>query len=254
MEDHWQLIGDAMSPALSLVATRSYWWTAGTLLALVVLMEESVHPVSPAIIYALLSNVHGEEHPENSMNLSLRFIRELQESKAEILLPWMMIPPNTDWRNLKPGHNNEIQSLLCNLGLPVRSSHLLIISMRVTMPAQAWKYATKDHVDWTSSVITSVLFGDPSIFSSPQFGEMSLGFRACIKEDTELFKVYPHTAQNLAAADSIDQRPVKHSGLSHQLLQNNPGPLSATSAMCGHGRSSYSNVVLSSKKTSMSRR
>lgn len=117
-----------MVPGDSPVTDRAYWKTAGMLIALILLTGDSVSPVSPAIIYALLSNVREREDQCAPMNLSLRFISQLQvsDSKARILLPWMIIPPGTDWTELPHGHRIQIRDLFAGFGLEVSGKRLSV--------------------------------------------------------------------------------------------------------------------------------
>lgn len=118
-ENYWNEMGDTMVPDASPVTDRRYWQVAGGLLALVVLAGDSPHPVSPAVVYALLANVHQLSDPTVPMDLSLGFISQLESSKAAALLPWMIIPPGEDWRTLPQGHRNLLRDLVVGLGLDV---------------------------------------------------------------------------------------------------------------------------------------
>ena len=53
----WNEMGDTMIPDTSPVTNRGYWKVAGGLLALALLAGDNLHPVYPAVTYALLSNV-----------------------------------------------------------------------------------------------------------------------------------------------------------------------------------------------------
>ena len=126
-EDCWGETGDVFIPIASHVADRGYWRAAGGLLALLLIAGESLHPVSPAVIYALLSNVHKQADPSNPMDVSLGFIQQLQSCKASVLLPWMIIPPGQDWKNLPEGHQVLLRNLLSGLNLHVSSQHPLTL-------------------------------------------------------------------------------------------------------------------------------
>ena len=104
---------------MSLVTDKKYWKVTGVLLALGLLAGESLHPISPAVIYALLSNVHQDSDPINSMNLSLGFVQQLDDLKAKALIPWMIIPPGKDWKCLPAAHRAMLRDLTANLGLEV---------------------------------------------------------------------------------------------------------------------------------------
>ena len=82
-----------MVPDLSPVVSRKYWQVVGVLLALTLRMGESVTPVSPAVIYALLSNIQDCSGPMAPMDLSLELICSVQGSQAGIVLPWMIVAP-----------------------------------------------------------------------------------------------------------------------------------------------------------------
>lgn len=125
-ENYWNEMGDTMVPDASPVTDRRYWQVAGGLLALVLLAGDSPHPVSPAVIYALLSNVHEQSEPTAAMGLSLGFISQLESSKAATLLPWMIIPPGEDWKTLPQGHRTLLRDLVVGLGLDVSGRHLSV--------------------------------------------------------------------------------------------------------------------------------
>ena len=112
-------MGDAMVPVMSLVTDNKYWKVTGALLALGLLAGESLHPISPAVIYTLLSNIHQNSDPITSMNLSLGFIQKLDGLKAKALIPWMIIPPGQDWKSLPAAHRVMLRDLTANLGLEV---------------------------------------------------------------------------------------------------------------------------------------
>jgi len=108
-----------MVPNMSLVTDNKYWKVTGALLALGLLAGESLHPVSPAVVYALLSSIHQDSDPINSMNWSLHFIWQLDDLKAKALIPWMIIPPGQDWKSLPVAHRAMLRDLTANLGLEV---------------------------------------------------------------------------------------------------------------------------------------
>ena len=123
----WNEMGDAMVPNLSPVTDQRYWLMAGGLLALALLAGDSLHPVSPAVVYALLSNVQEDSGLSAVMNVSLSFIRQLESSKAANLLPWMIIPPGQDWKTLPEGHRILLRDLITGLGLEVGHFRSFII-------------------------------------------------------------------------------------------------------------------------------
>ena len=112
-------MGDVMVPNMSLVTDNKYWKVTGAFLALSLLAGESLHPIAPAVVYALLSNVHQDSDPISSMNLSLGFIQQLDDLKAKALIPWMIIPPGQDWKSLPVTHRAMLRDLTANLGLEV---------------------------------------------------------------------------------------------------------------------------------------
>jgi len=112
-------MGDTVVPDMSPVTDNRYWRITGALLALSLLAGENLHPISPIVIYALLSNVHPHPNARAPMDLSLSFVRQLQSSKADSLLPWMIIPPGQDWRSLPDGHRNLLREFITNLDLDV---------------------------------------------------------------------------------------------------------------------------------------
>ena len=116
----WKAIGDTMVPDTSPVTNAKYWRVTGVLLALALLSGENLHPVSPVVAYALLANVHRHSEAATSMHLSLSFIEQLEDSKAKTLLPWMIIPPHKDWRELPSGHRAQLLQVITNFDLNVR--------------------------------------------------------------------------------------------------------------------------------------
>jgi hypothetical protein len=118
-EGCWKVMGDTMVPYASLVIQDRYWKPMGGLLALALLIGENLHPVSPVVIYALLCNVHPRSDPRAPMHLSLGFIEELVPSKANDLIPWMIIPPHQDWRLLPEGHRAKVLELATGLDVDV---------------------------------------------------------------------------------------------------------------------------------------
>lgn len=125
-EGCWKAMDDVVVPDDSPVADRAYWQVAGTLIALALLGGDGIHPVSPAVVYALLSNVEERSDPRAPMDLSLEFIDGLQKSKASILLPWMIIPPGQDWRALPTGHQTLVRDLINGLGIEVSGRYLSV--------------------------------------------------------------------------------------------------------------------------------
>ena len=122
----WNKVDDVMVPDTSPVADRAYWRAAGMLIALVLLEGDSAYPVSPMVIYALLSNIQARCSQSAVMNLSLCFISQLygSDSKAQMLLPWMIVPPNVEWRDLPVSHQLWIRELLAGLDLQVSGQRL----------------------------------------------------------------------------------------------------------------------------------
>jgi hypothetical protein len=116
-------MGDSVVPDTSPVTNARYWRVTGVLLALALLSGENLHPVSPVVAYALLANVHRHLDAVGSMDLSLSFIEQLEGSKANTLLPWMIIPPCKDWKGLPPGHWAQLFQVITNFDLNVRSNN-----------------------------------------------------------------------------------------------------------------------------------
>ena len=67
-------MGGAIVPNLSPVTDHRYWLMTGGLLALALLARGSLHPVSPAVVYTLLSNVQEDSGLSAILNVSLSFI------------------------------------------------------------------------------------------------------------------------------------------------------------------------------------
>ena len=57
-------------------------------------------PSIPVLIYVLLARSQGIADPRDAMHLSLKFIKEIDEVQALVLLPWMTITRGQDWRQL----------------------------------------------------------------------------------------------------------------------------------------------------------
>ncbi len=129
---YWTQMGDVMVPNEVPVTDSRYWRTTGALLALALLAGEGLHPISPVVVYALLSNLHHQTDPAGPMNLSLHLIQQLDRSKADILRVWMIIPPGRDWRKLPDGHRNQVTNILGGLGLNV-SGTILITKKSMTI-------------------------------------------------------------------------------------------------------------------------
>jgi hypothetical protein len=124
---HWKEMGDTVVPDLSLVTDEKYWRITGALLALALLAGENLHPISPAVIYALLSDANLGSDPIASMDLSLSLIRLLDSSKADTLLPWMIIPPGQNLKDLSDGHRNLLVQVMTNLDIDVSRRALIMI-------------------------------------------------------------------------------------------------------------------------------
>ena len=108
-----------MVPSDSPFADRTYWRVVGGFLALGLVSGIGVHPVSPVVAYALLSNINERQDPRAPMDLSLQFIQQLQSDKADILRPWMIINPGQCWRDLPEDHKTSLQDLFDGLGIEV---------------------------------------------------------------------------------------------------------------------------------------
>jgi hypothetical protein len=118
----WKVLGRWYVPEVSPVGDEQRWYNIGIFLALALLTTGSVHPVSPALIYALLVQTFYKpelDDTQTMMQLSLGFIAEVDESQAKIVLPWMIIPPGQDLSNLPEGHRTNLMYALGGLGLDV---------------------------------------------------------------------------------------------------------------------------------------
>jgi len=118
-EGYWEVMGDAMIPCKSPVIEDGYWKPMGGLIALALLIGESLHPVAPAVVYALLSNVLPLSDPRAPMHLSLEALAEFSPSVANNLIPWMIIPSGQDWRTLPAGHRTKVLELAAGLDVNV---------------------------------------------------------------------------------------------------------------------------------------
>jgi hypothetical protein len=121
-------MGDTMVPASSPVTDGRYWHKMGALLALALLVGENPHPISPVVIYALLSNTNSRPDVMAVMDLNLGLIRQLHSSKADTLLPWMVIPPDQDWKCLPDGHRNLLLEVITNLDIDVSGMFFLFLA------------------------------------------------------------------------------------------------------------------------------
>lgn len=117
----WKLLGSWFVPDPSPVCDKSKWFSFGTLLALSLLANDSVYPISPVLIYVLLVGVHRPADFLIAMRLSLNYVKEVDELQAAVILPWMIIQPRQDWKTLSPAHNMKVFYMLSGLGIDVRS-------------------------------------------------------------------------------------------------------------------------------------
>jgi hypothetical protein len=46
------------------------------------------------------------------------------------LLPWMIVLPGQDWRDLPTGHRTLVQDLIVDLGIEVSDCYLLVFDCR----------------------------------------------------------------------------------------------------------------------------
>lgn len=79
-----------------------------------------VNPVSPILLYVLLLKMGGTTDLRSAMNLSLGFIREVDEHRAEAILPWMVLARGQSWVQLPPTDRTSVVSMMDNLGVQVR--------------------------------------------------------------------------------------------------------------------------------------
>jgi hypothetical protein len=127
----WKEKGDVVVPENTPVTDNRYWQLMGGMLAIALLAGENLRPVSPMIIYALLSNVHPRSNATDVMDLSLSFIRQLEGHAAESLLPWMILPPGADLKALPDHHRSFVIGLLTYLEVTVSGQQAIIRILKV---------------------------------------------------------------------------------------------------------------------------
>lgn len=125
-QNMWKLVGSWYVPDPSPVCDRQRWFGFGKLLALALLTEGSISPVSPILIYQLLLRLPLLNDPSamlpdplHVMHLSLKFIKEVDQLQAEVLLPWMIIAPGQDWRQLPDNHRTQLLYMITGLEIDV---------------------------------------------------------------------------------------------------------------------------------------
>ena len=92
----WKLVGNWYVPDWSPVYNKQKWFGFGKFLALALITMGSTNQVSPILIYVLLAHSQGVADPLDAMHLSLKFIKEIDEVQALVLLPWMTIAQGQD--------------------------------------------------------------------------------------------------------------------------------------------------------------
>lgn len=194
----WKEKGDVVVPENTPITADGYWQLMGGLLAIALLAGENLRPVSPVIIYALLSNVHPRTSANDVMDLSLSFIRQLEGPMAKYLLPWMILPPGVDLTALPEGHRALLMDLLAHLEVNVSGQQAIIYILKVNEILQLSETVIKraEHHKWTIAIVTSVIFGTQHFFQTPQFENMAKGFQTCIKNDNGWFQVCKHVPGN----------------------------------------------------------
>jgi len=129
-QNMWKLVGSWYVPDPSPVCDKQRWFAFGTLLALALLTEGSIGPVSPILIYVLLAHLRKPANPLDTMHLSLSFINQIDGLRAQILLPWMVIPPGQDWRQL---HNTHLLHTITDLEIDVSYSFTTVSKVLKTV-------------------------------------------------------------------------------------------------------------------------
>ena len=156
----WKLHGSWFVPDVSPVCDEERWYSIGTLLAIALLTNGSVHPVSPVLIYALLvASFHKPRLTDiqTTMNFSLNYIRELDELQSRVVLPWMVVPPSQDWRDLPAGHRAELLEIITGLGVDVNLSYTSTNGRKIQWCIAGCQgfhlYSVSDHVRWTAAIL-----------------------------------------------------------------------------------------------------
>ena len=116
----WKLVSSWYVPDPSPICDGQKWFGFGKLLALALLTEGNVSPVSPILIYILLAHLQKPIDVLDAMHLSLSFIKEINELQAKVLLPWMVVAPDQDWRQLPSIHQTQLLHTISGLEVDVR--------------------------------------------------------------------------------------------------------------------------------------
>ena len=179
----WKLLGGWYVPDVSPVCDEQRWESIGSLLALALLTIGSIQPVSPALIYALLvTTFHTPKlaDPQMMMHLSLEYIKEIDELQADVILPWMVLPPGQNWKDLPAAHRTELLLTLTGLGVDVSLSLTSLGEEDSKVVWQAGKVSSlkaSDHESWSAVIATSALLGQESFFRVREFQALSMGFK-----------------------------------------------------------------------------
>ena len=115
----WKLVGSWYVPDPSPVCNKQKWFGFGKFLALALITMGSTNPVSPILIYVLLVCSQEVADPLDAMHLSLKFIKEIDEVQALVLLPWMIIARGQDWRRLPNPRRTQLLQMITGLEIDV---------------------------------------------------------------------------------------------------------------------------------------
>ena len=121
----WKQVGRWYVPTVASITEHGSWFGYGKLLGLALLAVRNINPISPVLLYVLLLKMGGATDMRSVMNLSLEFIKEVDEHRAEAILPWMIVPPCQSWVQLPNPHRERVVLMIDNLGIQVRSSSCL---------------------------------------------------------------------------------------------------------------------------------
>lgn len=121
----WKKIGRWYIPIISSFTEDGEWFGYGMMLGLALLVVKNANPISPILLYALLLNTGGTKDLRSVMNLSLGFIKEVDEDRAKVVLPWMILAPGQSWVQLPDAHRGNMISMFENLGMQVRLASYL---------------------------------------------------------------------------------------------------------------------------------
>ena len=115
----WKLVGSWYVPDPFPVCNKQKWFGFGKFLVLALITTGATNPVSPVLIYVLLAHSQGVADPLDAMHLSLKFIKEIDEVQALVLLPWMTIARGQDWRQLPNPRRTQLLQMITGLEIDV---------------------------------------------------------------------------------------------------------------------------------------